>query len=273
MFGDCVSENNVILRNMTRAKLSVLLPTYNCAEIVRRTLESVKWADEILVVDSYSTDKTLDICREYGARIIQHEYINSAKQKNWALPQCRYEWVLQIDSDEILEPGLKEEIEEAIASAPPEVHAFRIPRKNHVLGRWMRYGGIYPDYQTRLFRKDKGRWIEREVHAHVVVPGEVRMLQHHILHYGMPHISKQLRNLDRYTRYEADEMRKQGKRFRWYHLLFHPWLIFFYRYLWLQGFREGYRGFIVAAYMAIFDFFAHAKLWEIEEMGLERSPR
>ena len=258
---------------MVRPPISVLLPTYNCANIVRNTLESVKWADEILVVDSYSTDGTLDICREYGARIIQHEYINSAKQKNWAAPQCRYEWILQIDTDEVLEPGLRQEIESVVAAVPPEVHAFRVPRKNHVLGRWMRYGGVYPDYQTRLFRRDKGQWIEREVHAHVVVPGQVSTLQHHILHCGMPHISKQLRNLDRYTRYEADELRKQGKRFHWYHLIVRPWLAFLNRYFWLQGFREGWRGLIVCAYMAIYDFLIFAKLWELEELGLTRSPR
>jgi glycosyltransferase involved in cell wall biosynthesis len=224
-------------------------------------------------VDSYSTDGTLDICREYGARIIQHEYINSAKQKNWAAPQCRHEWVLQIDSDEVLEPGLREEIERAVASASPNDHAFRIPRKNHVLGRWMRYSGIYPDYQTRLFRRDRGRWMDREVHAHLVVSGEVRTLQHNIMHYGMPHISKQLRNLDRYTRYEADEMYKRGTRLHWYRLIIRPWEVFFYRYLWLRGFSEGWRGFIVCRYLAIYDFLSQAKLWRWKKSGLEWSPQ
>ena len=256
---------------MTRLPISVLLPTYNSAAIVRDTLESVKWTDEILVVDSYSTDETLDICKEYGARIIQHEYVNSAKQKNWAAPQCRHEWILQIDTDEVLEPGLKEEIEDAVAHAAADDHAFRIPRKNHVLGRWMRYAGIYPDYQTRLFRRDCGRWMDREVHAHVLVPGRVGTLRHHFLHYGMPNISKQLRNLDRYTRYEADEMRKQGMRFHWYRLMIHPWQVFFYRYLWLHGFRDGWRGFIVCSYLGIYDFLSQAKLWELEEIGIERS--
>jgi glycosyltransferase involved in cell wall biosynthesis len=255
------------------AKISILLPTFNNAAIIRPTLESVKWADEILVVDSFSTDSTLDICREYGARIIQHEYIQSAKQKNWAAPQCAHEWILQIDTDEVLEPGLHEEIEDAITNAAPEVDAFRIPRKNHVLGRWMRYGGIYPDYQTKLFRRDHGRWIEREVHAHVQVDGEIAILRHHIMHYGMPNISKQLRNLDRYTRYEADEMRKNGISFRWYGLTVRPWLVFLYRYLFLRGFCEGWRGFVLCGYVAVYDFLSQAKLWELEELGLGNSPR
>src|SRR5439155_5040643 len=126
------------------APLSVLLPTFNNAEIIRRTLESVQWADEILVVDSFSTDNTLAICREYGARIIQHEYIQSAKQKNWAIPQCRHEWVLQIDTDEVLESGLREEIEATIENSPG-VDGFHIPFKHHVLGKWVRVCGLYPD--------------------------------------------------------------------------------------------------------------------------------
>jgi glycosyltransferase involved in cell wall biosynthesis len=258
---------------VSRAKLSVLLPTYNCADIVQDTLESVRWADEILVVDSFSTDGTLDVCRKYTDRIIQHEYVNSATQKNWALSQCRYEWILQIDTDERLEPGLREEIEMALANTPSDVHAYRIPRKNHILGRWLLYGGLYPDYQTRLFRRDEGRWQDKEVHAHVVVPGKVGPLRHHILHYGMPHISKQLRNLDRYTRYEADELSKRGERFHWWYLGLRPLAIFVYNYIWRQGFRVGYRGLLIAAFETTFQFWAHAKLWELEELNLERSPK
>src|SRR5258708_20432219 len=106
------------------AKLSVLLPTFNNAETIRPTLDSIRWADEILVVDSFSTDHTLDICREYGARILQHEYVQSAKQKNWAIPQCANEWVLQIDTDEVLEPALREQIEATAENAPPVLDGF-----------------------------------------------------------------------------------------------------------------------------------------------------
>jgi glycosyltransferase involved in cell wall biosynthesis len=253
-------------------RISILLPTFNSAASVRETLESVKWADEILVVDSFSTDNTVDICREYGARVIQHEYINSAKQKNWAAPQCTHEWVFQIDTDETLEPGSREEIQASLSAIGDEVHAFKLPRRNHVLGRWMRRAGIYPDYQTRLFRRDRGRWIEREVHAHIVVSGEVQTLKHHIMHYGMPTISKQLRNLDRYTRYEADELRKQGRAFRWSAVIVRPWLIFLHRYVWLKGFLDGWRGLILCSYVAFYVFLSHAKLWELEELSLEQSP-
>ena len=205
---------------MTRGNsISVLLPTYNDARIIRNTLESVKWASEILVVDSYSTDDTLAICHEYGARILQHEYINSAKQKNWAIPQCRYEWVLQIDTDEVLEPGLAEEIMRTLQSYPQEYDGFLVPFKHYILGQWVTVCDLYPEYHLRLFRRDVGRFEDKEVHAHVRVPGKIGLLHHHFLHYGMPNISKQLRNLDRYSRYQADELRKRGKPFRWWQLV------------------------------------------------------
>jgi glycosyltransferase involved in cell wall biosynthesis len=245
-------------------KVSVLLPTFNNAAIIRSTLECVKGADEILVVDSFSTDGTLDICREYGARIIQHEYINSAKQKNWAIPQCTHEWILQIDSDEVLEPGATEEICARIAAAPPDVHAFEFRRKNHILGQWVRTANLYPDLQRRLFRRDVARFEDKEIHAHIQVPGKVEILDHHIVHYGMDTVSKQLRNLDRYSRYQAVELYKSGKRFRWRHLVFRPAAIFGYYFFWKGGFAFGYRAFWAAALDVCYDFWAHAKLREME---------
>jgi glycosyltransferase involved in cell wall biosynthesis len=253
--------------------ISVLLPTYNCAPTLRATLESVKWASEILIVDSFSTDETLDICREYDARIVQHEYINSAKQKNWAISQCRYEWILQIDSDEVLEPGLRDEIEEAIVSAPQDVCAFRIPRKNCFLGRYLRYGGNFPDYQTRLFRRDKGRWKEREVHAHLQVDGQVRNLEHTLLHDDWSYLAKPLRNLNRYTRYEADELYKNGIHHYWHAMVLRPWVVFLHRYFWLQGFRDGWRGYVFSVYMAMYVFLSRAKLWEMELLNRSSSPK
>lgn len=254
-------------------KLSILLPTYNEEDTVAACLESVKWADEILVVDSFSTDRTLEIAERFGARVIQHEYVNSSKQKNWAVPQCKHEWILQIDSDEVLENGADDEIRDAIASCPAYVEAFRLPRRNFFLGRWIRQAGMYPDFQTRLFRRDFGRWEEREVHAHLRVPQQVKELKHNIIHAGAPYLTKQLHNLDRYTRYEADELRKNGKRFHWHKLLIHPWLVFFHRYFWLRGWLEGWRGFLICVYLAVYSFFSYAKLWELKELGLEKSPK
>jgi len=246
------------------AKISVLLPTFNEAEKIVACLETIQWADEILAVDSYSQDATLEIVSRYGARVIQHEYINSAKQKNWAIPQCAHEWVLQIDADERLEPALQAEIQQILRDPPKDVDGYRMPFKHHVLGKWVRSMGLYPEYHLRLFRRDVGRFQEREVDAHVVVPGKVITLNHHFLHFGVESISQRLRPLDRYTRYEADERAKQGCRFRWIDLLGRPVAAFFLYFIWKQGFRDGFRGLFLSALKADFLFWTYAKLWEKE---------
>ena len=253
-------------------KISILLPTYNCENTIISTLKSIKWSDEILVVDSFSNDSTLDIVKEYGVNVIQHEYINSARQKNWALQYCTHDWIFQIDSDEALEEKAEEIIRNAINNAGENTHCFKMPRKNHVLGKWMKYGGLYPDWEFRLFRKEHGKWWDREVHSKVIVPGEIGMLDTPLIHHGMPNISKQLSNLDRYTRYEADELAKRNITFSFLKWIFGPLFIFLKRYIFLQGFRDGWRGFFLAAYHAFYSFLSHTKFYEIQLLKLKRSP-
>ena len=236
-------------------------------------MESIKWADEIIVIDSYSSDRTLEIASNYGARVIQHEYINSAKQKNWALRYCTYDWVLQIDSDELLEPGAGKIIRDTISNTAENIHCFKMPRKNHALGKWIKYGGLYPDWEYRLFRKKHGRWWDREVHSRIVVPGKIGLLETPLIHYGMPNISKQLSNLDRYTRYEANELKKRNIKFSYFKWIVVPPYVFIKRYFVLQGFRDGWRGFFLAIFASIYFFISHAKLLEIKTLRLKRSPR
>ena len=144
--------------------ITALLPTFNCESSVRDTLESIKWVDRILVVDSFSTDRTLEICREYTSRILEHEYVNSATQKNWSMERIETEWTLQIDSDEVVEPALGDEIRRAIIDQP-DADGFRVRIKNLVWGKWVRSCNLYPCAQVRVFRTEKGRWSKREVHA------------------------------------------------------------------------------------------------------------
>jgi glycosyltransferase involved in cell wall biosynthesis len=246
------------------AKLSVLLPTYNEEEMILDCLESVKWADEILVVDSYSMDRTLEIVRKYGARIIQHEYVNSAKQKNWAIPQCAHEWVLQIDADERVDPELQIEIQSVLSSPPSNVDGYIGPTKNHLLGKWIKFADVYPDNRLRLFRRAVGRFQDREVDARVIVPGKVEYLKNHVLHFGMESISRKLSQLDRYTRYEADEREKRGRSYSWFNTVFRTLAVFLYYYIYKLGFLEGMRGLIESVYKADFVFWTYAKLWEKE---------
>lgn len=243
-------------------KLSVLIPTYNCENLIRECLESVGWADEILICDSYSTDRTLDICREYTSRIIQHEYINSAKQKNWAIPHCTYEWVLLIDSDERLEPGLEKEIRAFLAAPPPNVDACRMPRKNMILGRWLKAMNLWPDYVTRLARHDIALFGDKEVHEDMVVPGKILTFKHAFIHHGTPSLSKQIGLLDRYTRYQADEFIKRKRTFNWYRLLLRPPAAFLYYYFYKLGFTAGFRGLFLSVHYSVYSFYTYSKLWE-----------
>jgi glycosyltransferase involved in cell wall biosynthesis len=254
-------------------KLSVLLPTYNEARNLAACLETVKWTDEILIVDSYSTDSTLEIARSYGARIVQHEYINSAKQKNWAIPQCAHEWILQIDADERLEPALQSEIREILKNPPADVDGYINPTRNHLLGKWVRGGGVYPDNRLRLFRRDKGRFENKEIDARVIVPGRVEYLIHHVLHFGMESISRRLDRLDRYTGYEADERKKRGRCYSWFNIAFRPLAAFLYNYIYKLGFIDGIRGLISCAYKADFVFWTYVKLWEKEVIESRRASK
>ena len=246
------------------SKITAIIPTFNNVKIIRRCLESVKWADEILVVDSYSTDKTLDICKEYGARIIQHEYINSAIQKNWAIPQATHEWILLLDSDEELEQGFAEEILNELKSAPNNIDGYRCARKNLIYGKWVKTCGYYPDYQERLFRK-KCRYIEREVHARVNIALERRgHLNHDIIHHDMPDLQKYWAKFPRYMKYELDQLIKEGRRFRLREITLRPLYMFCWSYFYKQGFRDGIRGFLLSVLRAYYNFIMYMKLWEYQ---------
>src|SRR5258706_865788 len=254
---------------MEQTKLTVLIPTYNCQTHLRECLESVKWADELFIVDSFSNDKTLDIAREYTDRIIQHEYINSAKQKNWAIPQATHNWVLLIDSDELLEPVLQKEMQELLANLPPDYDAFRIPRKNLVFGKWLKSCKTYPDYQIRLFRKAVATYQDKEVHAHIQVPGRIGTLTHAFIHHDFEDVAETVVKWGRYTRYEGDQMLKTGRSSHWYDMVFRPPLVFLYYYFWTGGVREGRRGFFLSTMLSYYVFLKHARHWQLE---WKRSP-
>ena len=249
------------------------MPTFNCEKSIRKTLESVKWADEIIIIDSFSSDNTLAIAKEYTKHIYQKEYLNSAHQKNNAIKYCNSDWIFQIDSDESLHEMAEKIIRSAIEIRNNDIDCFRMPRKNYVLGKWVKHGGLYPDWEYRLFRKDKGRWLEKQVHSRIVVPGIIEELDLKIVHHGMPNISKQLENLNRYTRYEADELKNRKIKFSIMRWIFSPPFIFFKKYFIQQGFRDGWRGFFLAVYTAFYVFLSHAKLKEIEILNLEHSPK
>ncbi len=254
-----------------RPQVSAIVPTFNNETIIRRCLASLTWVDELLVVDSFSSDATVEICRGYGARILQHSYENSARQKNWAIPQAQHAWVLVLDSDEVLEAGFAEELRGQLASAGADVDGFRVRRKNLIYGQWVRHGGIYPDTLVRVFRRSC-RYHDRTVHAHLDIPaGRLRDLQHHIIHHDFTDMHGYLLKLARYTRYERDQLVRDGKRFRLRDLALRPAAMFAYSYFYQQGFRDGLRGYLVAQLKAGYNFLIYLRLWEAER-GWDAGP-
>lgn len=245
--------------------ITALVPTYNNENTIRNCLESVKWADYIFVADSFSTDRTLDICKEYTDWIVQHEYINSATQKNWAMPQIKTEWVFQIDSDEIVEPALAVEIMQVLSQPGLLADGFEIPRKNLVWGKWIRSSGIYPDWQLRLFEAQKGRWTNREVHAHVTGLNNVQRLDNHLIHNGFADLSGELVQFSRQVvKWESNELIKNERRWRWRDVTLRPIAIFLFLYIFRGGFRDGFRGFFLAVYRAFYSFMTYSRLYESE---------
>ncbi|MEZ5275620.1 MAG: glycosyltransferase family 2 protein [Opitutaceae bacterium] len=228
-----------------RSGLTVIIPTYNVEAYLDRQLTLLRdLADEVLVCDSYSTDKTLEIAARHGVRVIQHEYVTSAIQKNWAIPQASFEWVLILDSDEIPEPQLTDEIRSFLQGPPPtDVDLVWIPRKNLFWGKWMRRSSDYPDRQSRLFRRDKGRYDGREVHSHVVVPGRSVQFEHALIHDDFTDISSWWLKTNRYLRYELQETQKRGRGWSFRRQFVYPWAIFGRDYFLRGAFIHGVPGF------------------------------
>lgn len=254
-------------------KLSVTIVTYNEGQNIRRTLESVKWVDEIVIVDSGSTDETNRICEEYSARVFREGRIGVAKVKNIAIEKASGEWILSLDADEPIEPALAEEIR-ALISSPTSFDGYRIPRRTFFLGKEMKHGGWYPDYNLRLFRKEKGRFEERAVHESVKVQGTVSTTKHAIEHYAYPNISSFLTKMNTYSSLAVNVMTKQGIGFyqaSWINIVFRPLFTFIYKYFFRLGFLDGKHGLIINLLHSYYVFAKYAKAWEHREKTNEGS--
>jgi glycosyltransferase involved in cell wall biosynthesis len=252
-----------------RAPLTVIVPTGDRADVIADCLRSVAWADELMVVDSFSSDGTLEIARRYADRVLRHAYVNSALQKNWAIPQAAHRWVMIVDTDERVPQALREEIE-GVLQEPGDHAGYRIPRVNLVLGEPVRGASYYPDYQIRLFRRDRARYQLRQVHAHVLLDGPCGTLVSPLLHYAHRSLDQTLRNLlILMTTWEAEHREQRaleaGREPTWalpVNLLLRPLGAFGLRYVRQGGWRDGYRGLIVSLIWAMYVMITYMKVWE-----------
>ena len=243
--------------------ITAIIPCYNEEAKIAKALQSVQFAEEVLVVDSYSTDKTLDIVQQYGARIILREYGYSASQKNWAIPQATNEWVVLLDADEWLSEELQDEIQRVVASKPKET-AFWIRRDNYYMGRKMRFGGWKSDKVIRLFRRDLCRYEDKKVHAEIICDGEVGMLKNAIGHDTYKGISESIKKTDRYTTWAAVD-RVHRKKIGYFDLLVKPAFAFFRDYIIKLGILDGMEGLFAAKHTAWVKFIREAKIWRLQK--------
>jgi glycosyltransferase involved in cell wall biosynthesis len=244
---------------VTRVTATVI--TFNEAANIEAALASLDFADEIVVVDSESTDDTVAIARRFTDKVIVRPWPGYIAQKNFAAGQASHDWIFSLDADERVSTPLADEIR-ALAE-PPEAAGYRVPRVTFHLGRWLRSTDWYPDYQLRLYDRRRARWTGRHVHESVTVDGPVGRLGREILHYAYRDLSHHLLTMDRYTTLAARQMFEDGRRAGWWDLALHPPAAFLRNYLLRGGFRDGVPGLIVSAMNARYVGLKLAKLWEL----------
>ena len=263
---------------MPRLALSVTVITHNEEARLRACLESVAWADELVVVDAESTDKTAQIAREFTDRVWVRPWPGFAAQKNFALEQTTGAWVLSLDADEQVTPELRAAVERILAGADPAgqgaalAEGYSVPRRNVFWGAWVRHGGLYPDWQLRLFRRGRGRFVGDAVHESVQVEGAVARLAAPLLHHSYRDLEDFVRRTNRYSSLAAADWLRQGRRAGVVDLIFRPLARFVSMYIMRLGFLDGWRGFVLAVLYANYVFLRMAKAWEAARAGSTAPP-
>ena len=259
-------------------KLSVLIPVFNEEANLPDCLESVReLADEIFVVDSFSTDNTVEVARKFGARVVQHEYVNSAAQKNWAIPQCANEWVFIIDADERMRDDLRAEVRALLALPDgPPLDGYFVVRRNFFLGGEIKHGGWETNDVQRLFRREMGRYAERDVHADVEVrkpdgtfarSGRLTAKLDHIT-CAPDGLNRYFQRFNRYTTQAAERYHREGRKPRFLNFFIHPGWEFFKMYVLKLGFLDGIPGLAVCSFCAFTRFVRYMKLFARIQQGL-----
>ncbi|MBU6431741.1 MAG: glycosyltransferase family 2 protein [Nitrospirae bacterium] len=246
------------------------LPTVACVVITKNEeaniqdcLLSVQWANELIVVDAESCDRTVELARDCGAKVFVRPWPGFGLQKNFGMAQSSSDWILILDADERVTEELRGEIKSCLdgwTSGAPV--AYRIPRRNFFYGAWVRGGGVYPDYQVRLFRRGIAQYNDVVVHENLIVDGEVGTLVEHLDHYTERRIQDHFKKFGLYTTLAAQEKAKRVRTVRWIDLVFRPLVVLVKTYVLKQGFRDGVRGLIVCVFASMYTFVKYAKLWD-----------
>jgi glycosyltransferase involved in cell wall biosynthesis len=239
-------------------KISATIITFNEERHLPRAIESLRCADEIVVVDSGSTDRTVELAEKLGARVVEAEWPGYAKQKNFAAQQAAHDWILSLDADEALSEALEAELWQW-KKREPDCDAYTMPRLAQYLGRWIHHSGWYPDRKVRLYDRRKARWEGEYVHESVKVSGTIGHFESNLLHFTCDSLSEHLKTMDRYTTLAAEQLLANGKQVTWGRLVFEPVWTFFSTYFLKLGFLDGIEGLAIANMAALYNFVKYAK--------------
>jgi glycosyltransferase involved in cell wall biosynthesis len=239
-------------------KISATIITYNEERKIARAIESLRCCDEILVLDSGSLDRTVELASKLGARVVEAEWRGFADQKNYASELAAHDWVLSIDADEALSEALEAEIWQ-LKKNGPRFDAYTMPRLAQYLGRWIFHSGWYPDRKVRLFDRRRASWVGKFVHESVRVNGTVGHLDANLLHFTCDSLSEHLKTMDRYTTLAAEQIIAEKRRLGWANLVLDPPWTFFKTYVIDRGFLDGTEGLAIAYMAALYNFLKYAK--------------
>lgn len=230
-------------------KITAIIPTGNEEHNIIDAIKSVDFADEIMVVDSFSKDNTVKLATPLVHTVLQREYVNSASQKNWAIPQAKHKWILLLDADERITPALKKEVIKIIKSNT-KISGFWIKRQNYFMGKKVRFSGWRGDKVIRLFKRDECKYENKHVHAEIVSNGKIGTLKKKITHNTFINKEIYLKKLDRYAKWQAKDYDDKIKEINIYHTNIKPLFRFFKHYILQLGILDGYIGFIISLYQA-----------------------
>lgn len=257
-----------------RATISAFVVCKNEEKKIEKCLNSVSWCDEIIVVDSHSTDNTLELCKKYTDKIYIRDWPGFRLQKQFGLDQCTSEWVINLDADEVVSEGLKNEIIKKINSPKTyekNVTGFQLSRVVFYMNRWWRKGGWYPEYRLRLVKRDKTVWGGDEPHEHAIIKeGKIEKLKGELEHYTYGDIFHHLQTLNNFSNISANVLYKKGKTAKFYNVAINPIMRFIKFYFLKRGFLEGFPGFVVAVIESYYVFLKYIKLWELQGFSFSR---
>ena len=239
-------------------KITATIITYNEERNIARAIESLRCCDEIIVVDSGSSDRTVELAEKLGARVVESPWPGYAKQKNLAAERAANDWILSLDADEALSEALEADIWH-IKKNGPKYDAYVMPRLAKYLGQWIFHSGWYPDKKVRLYHREKAQWTGDYVHESVRVQGSVGQLEGRILHYTCDSLSEHLRTLDRYTTLAAEQIVAQRRPVSLWRLTADPLWTFVRTYVFKLGFLDGFEGLAIAYMAAFYNFLKYAK--------------